>query len=161
MSVRWKVPFSVLTRWSCTLGVLPGVLIHWRCALKAVPQGVGTLEGSLQRVGTLKQCAGVFSPKIIGPPSASAVGAPLCSHGSGGFLGCGSLLQALTAPNALRASHKKSFNSKCHTHRFSRTSLVARGNFASFPIQNHLSEKIFRQIHLVSGFGADRPPVGI
>ena len=52
-------------------------------------RGVGTLEGFSQRVDTLKAVLrGV-------------------DHGSGGFLGCGSLPQALTAPNALRASTQK------------------------------------------------------
>lgn len=54
-------------------------------------------------------------PKIISPPSGSAAGAPLFSYGSAGSPGRGSLLQALTAPNAPRAPGKKSFGSKCHT----------------------------------------------
>ena len=55
----------------------------------------------LQRVGTLKLYAGGSLPKSISPPSVSAVGAPLCRHGSGGFLEGGSFLQALTARNPL------------------------------------------------------------
>ena len=98
-----------------------GVLIRWRDTLEGSPQGAGTLEAVLQRVDTLKDCLrGIgtleqCAPEDYQSPSVSAAGAPLFSYGFAGSPGRGSLLQALTAPNAPRGPGKKSFGSKCHT----------------------------------------------
>lgn len=101
-----------------------------------------------------KKSAPGYRPPEARPPPSSTRALPPATGPPGPLL-------VIQHPSLYKNRYRTETNQVPQKARFSRIVLVTRGNSSSLPIQNHLSENISRQIHLVSGTRVERYPVGI